>query len=40
MKGDPRIMIDKEIPWLDKRRYIKEFEEIFISKVEELENDK
>ncbi len=39
MKSDPRIMLDDEIPWLDKRRYINEFERVFISKVEALESD-
>ncbi len=39
VKSDPRVMLDDEIPWLDKRRYIKEFERVFVSKVEALEND-
>ena len=39
VKSDPWIMLDKEIPWLDKRRYINEFERVFISKLEALEND-
>ena len=39
VKSDPWIMLDKEIPWLDKRRYINEFERVFISKVEALESD-
>jgi hypothetical protein len=32
-------MLDSEISWLDKRRYINEFERVFISKVEALESD-
>ena len=39
VKSDPRIMLDDEIPWLDKRRYINEFERVFVSNVEALESD-